>query len=347
MACTKLAKVHVGADVRTIGYRAFADCTELQEINLTDRITTFGDYYGTSETFRGCINLDNIVLGKRISAMGTKVFVNCTGLTTVTVNNGCELIGEACFYGCAKLSGIDLPESVISIGAEAFYGCSAMITAIIGDGVTSIGHNAFQNCSSLATVSLGDGLKTIGYRAFKGCASLTGIVIPDYVTSLTDYYGTSETFNGCTALVNVTLGKRINSMGSSVFGNCPNIEYITIKDGCSVVGEKCFNGCDKIKYIHNNCTEIPTTSSNAFSSYTATLYVPAESLDAYKVHEVWGQFFAVLDITTSGIADISTDDSTNGVAGYYDLSGRHSSTSHHGITIIRLKNGTVRKVMIK
>ena len=73
--------------------------------------------------------------------------------------------------------------------------------------VTAIGNLAFQNCIHLTAVTIGSNVTTIGYQAFIGCDELEEIVIPANVTTLGDYYGTSNTFKGCTNLTNASKKK--------------------------------------------------------------------------------------------------------------------------------------------
>ncbi len=145
----------------------------------------------------------------------------------------------------------------------------------------------------MSNVVLGRNLKTIGYRAFDGCTSLTEIVLPDYVTTLINSFGTSETFRNCTSLKKVTLGKRISSMGTAVFSGCSNLQEVVINDGLSVISENCFSGCTAIKTITNYCVELPTTSTKAFPSTiynTAALYIPEASYATYTATEPWSNF---------------------------------------------------------
>ena len=60
-----------------------------------------------------------------------------------------------------------------------------------------------------------------------------------------------------------------------------------------MIGGKCFNGCDNIQTIVNNCVELPETAANAFSSYTAALYVPEESFATYQTTEPWSKFSTI------------------------------------------------------
>lgn len=148
----------------------------------------------------------------------------------------------------------------------------------------------------MKTLSLGENLKQIGVRAFSGCSSLIEVVIPDYVTTIANSYGTSETFSGCKALKKITLGKRINSMGSRMFSDCPNVAEITIKAGCSVIGNECFYGSTNISIIKNYCEEIPTTGDKVFSNYNATLYVPESAIEDYKATAPWSNFLDIKDV---------------------------------------------------
>jgi hypothetical protein len=206
-------------------------------------------------------------------------------------------IPNAAFKGCTSLTTVDIPESVTKIEEEAFNGCTALASATIGDGVITIGKTAFENCKGLTKVIIGSNVKSIGYRAFSNCVSLKEVVLPEYVTTLESVYPeVSETFRNCTALAKVTLGKRINSMGSSVFTGCTNLQQVVIMDGCSVINSKCFNGCNNIQTITNYCVELPTTAADAFSSYTAALYVPEASYSLYKATEPWSKFGTIATI---------------------------------------------------
>ena len=297
--CNKLASVKMGADVRTIGYRAFAFCTELSSINLTDQIRTFAvrnGAYNDNEAFAGCTSLTEVVIGRKVESMGTGVFLDCTGLKTVEIHDGCALIGEKCFQGCTSLEEVVIPESVSEIQENAFNGCSALTNATIGDGVTTIGASAFAGCKQMKTLTIGADVRTIKYRAFYGCAALEEVTIPDYCTTLAvqnSAYDNGEQFMDCISLRKVTLGKRITSMAASVFAGCKALEQVIIKDGCAVIGKNCFKGCDNIVTIKNYCTEVPSTADNAFSSYTASLYVPLSSIDDYKAASPWKKFLTI------------------------------------------------------
>ena len=42
-----------------------------------------------------------------------------------------------------------------------------------------------------------------------------------------------------------------------------------------------------------------------------------------------------------------TTDETTDIEGYYDLNGRRIATPQHGVNIVKMKNGTTRKIIMK
>ena len=277
-SCDKLTTVNMGSDVRTIGWQAFANCINLEAITLTDNLVTLAErnsVYDNGEQFMGCTSLTDVTIGAKVAEMGSGVFLNCTALKNVTIKNGCALIGKSCFKGCTKLPAVTIPntveeirdeafsgcvalkniiipQSVITIGNEAFYGCTAMTTATIGDGVTSIGAQAFQNCNKLGSVHLGNDVRTIGYRAFAFCTELSEINLTDQIKTFeqrNSVYSNAETFQGCTSLTRVVLGKKVESMGTGLFLDCTKLKTVEIHDGCAYIGEMCFQGCTSLTEI--------------------------------------------------------------------------------------------------
>ena len=79
-----------------------------------------------------------------------------------------------------------------------------------------------------------------------------------------------------------------------------------------------------------------------FQEYTATLIVPAGSLETYRQHPVWGLFTNIVEDTTTAVKEIKNSELSN--SKFFDLNGRRltSKPTRRGIYI---NNG--RKMMIK
>ncbi len=106
-----------------------------------------------------------------------------------------------------------------------------------------------------------------------------------------------------------------------------------------------FTNCFKIESVICEYEVPPTAEDRAFENEgdneelgitgRATLYVPAEAIEAYRAHPEWGKFKEILPIT-NGVTDVTADETTEVIATeYYDLSGRRlQAPAASGITIV-------------
>ena len=131
----------------------------------------------------------------------------------------------------------------------------------IQNSVTTIGNYTFYYCEGLTSINIPNGVTTIGNSAFSYCSGLTSVAIPNSVTSIG-----SSAFNSCSSLTSVTIPDSVTSIGYNAFQSCRGLTSVTIQ-----------------------ATTPPTLSnSNAFSNTNnCPIYVPAESVDAYKTATNW------------------------------------------------------------
>ncbi len=202
-----------GYPVTAIGTYAFASCTSLTKITISDSVTTIGDY-----AFNSCANLTQIAIPDSVTTIGDYAFDFCSNLTTVTLGNGVTAIGKSAFSECRSLSSVTLGDSLISIGKSAFNNCINLTSVAIPDSVTTIGEQAFYNCASMTQVILPDSITTIEDYVFFSCTSLNTIILPERVTSICD-----NAFLGCDGLTSITIGGSVATIGSSAFRNCPGL----------------------------------------------------------------------------------------------------------------------------
>ena len=172
-------------------------------------------------------------------------------------------LGESCFEECSSLKDIIIPDSVTSLGSYCFQNCSSLKDIIIPDSVTSLGSYCFQNCSSLTSVTISDSVTSLGSSCFDSCSSLSAITIPDSVTSL----------------------------GGSCFRYL-SLSSITIPDSVTSIGSSCFVYCSKLTSVTCKAINPPTLGSGVFNYTPSTIviYVPAESVDAYKSATNWSSY---------------------------------------------------------
>ena len=180
-------------------------------------------------------------------------------------------IGYMVFYNCTSLTSITIPNSVTRIGQEAFYKCSSLTSITIPNSVTSIGYEAFYGCTYLTSITIGSGVTSIGSGTFYDCRSLTSITIPSSVTSI----------------------------GSIAFRGCSSLTSITIGSGVTSIDEYAFYECSSLTDVYCYAENVPSTGSNVFYESpisSATLHVPARSVNSYKSQSPWSRFGRIVAI---------------------------------------------------
>ena len=208
------------------------------------------------------------------------------------------------------------------IGCGAFYGCTSLISATIPNSVTKIEDDIFRDCTCLTSITIPSSVTEIGYRAFYGCTSLTSVTIPNSVTKIV-----CEIFRDCTCLTSITI---------------PN--SVTEIDG------EAFYGCTSLTSVYCYAEKVPITEYNPFYGVplsSATLHVPATSLEAYKTSEPWRKFGNIVALTDEEMDVKPIDNDESSINDVYDLSGRQQTKLKKGINIVRMSNGTIRKFMIR
>ena len=214
--------------------------------------------------FGGCSNLTSVTIPNSVTSIGDGAFENCTGLTSVTIPNSVTNIGDGAFENCTGLTSITIPNSVTTIGVQAFYYCSSLASVEIPNSVTSIENQVFEGCTGLTSVTIPNSVTSIGEYAFINCSGLTSVTIPNSVTNIE--YGA---FSGCSSLTSVTIPNSVTNIGDYAFRDCSGLTSVI----CQAITP-------------------PTLGQNAWFGLgkTIPIYVPAESVDAYKAAANWSTY---------------------------------------------------------
>ena len=174
------------------------------------------------------------------------------------------------------------------IGDYAFNLCASLESITIPNSVTSIGINAFNNCTSLRSIMIPSGVTNIKNSAFSMCYALGSISIPSSVTSIED-----NAFRYCTSLRSIMIPSGITNIKSNAFSMCYALGSISIPSSVTNIGDSAFNSCYGVGAYHIKPTTPPTLASTAvFKNIQpdCVMYVPSESLEAYKTASNWSTY---------------------------------------------------------
>lgn len=183
--------------------------------------------------------------------------------------------------------GLIIPSGVTNIGTSAFYGWTYLQNITIPNSVTIIGREAFGNCEFLTEIRIPENVTYIGNSAFSGCQRLTSVNIPSGVTKIE-----RGLMQNCSALKSINIPSGVTTIEQNAFYSCFNLISVNIPSGVTKIGDGAFQGCSSLTSAIINATTPPTTDGyqKPFNYTTCPIYVPAESVDAYKAATGWVKY---------------------------------------------------------
>ena len=305
--------------VEGIGKNAFNPVGLMSEESETTSITIPNTVtYIDDGAFAGCSLLTSIVIPDAVTAIKSNTFSGCYSLTSVIIPDAVTSIGDGSFYGCRALTNITLPNAVTSIGDWAFSDCAGLTSITIPNAVATIGNRCFSNCGSLTRIEVENDnpiydsrdncnaiIETASNTLIFGCMNT---LIPNTLSAINEY-----AFWGCSGLVKLTIPDAVTSIGDWAFYGCSSLSKVSFGEAVTSIGELIFHSCNSLTNIICRSTTPATVTKNTFNGYScdiytqATLFVPNESLEAYRAHDVWGQFSRIVPFIGGGPGDVNGD----------------------------------------
>ena len=321
--CSKLEDTVLGESLKSIGNSAFKDCASLRGITIPDSVTGIGDW-----CFSGCGSLAYAKIGAGVSVIPDEAFYNCKSLPEITIPKTVESIGDEVFYGCTSLAGVTIADRETELklgsnGSNPMFSSCPLKSVYIGGNIT-YGTSAYD-----------------GYSPFYRNTSLETVRITDKETEISE-----NEFYGCTSLKSVSMGDGIDTIGRYAFSGCSALESFSFGTGLKSIGDEAFSDCTGMKKLVSKTAVPPVCGSQALddiNKWECTLYVPQESLDAYKSAAQWKEFFFL----ETGIKNVPNTSSSATESARYSTDGTRIASPQKGINIIRMSDGTVKKVLVK
>lgn len=326
-----ISKIVIPSSVITLGESSFDYCSQLVDVNIEDGSQVLNIDYDSSNKaicFNGC-PIRKLYIGRTIEIWhATKsVFGDLSNTSEIEIGPYVTALNDCLLKGASKISSLKIPASV-----------------------TYLGEGAFDGCVGLKSVIFEDGANTLKYTSSGGSDAMFHDSPLDYI-----YIGRDFNSSNCGLFINTPITKI--DISASVtelvdFSYLDKLQEINIPSSVTKILGFGFYGCDNLSRIICNSTIPPTfeTYSEGFSNSAfanATLYVPTGCVKAYEDAKVWGNFFDIQELSSSGINEVSNVGKENHADVFYDANGVRHKNLIKGLNITKTKNGIVKKIYVK
>ena len=264
MNCSMIEEINLSDGVTSIGKRAFYECESLKVLNIGTGLSSFDlDAFNSLFNTELEINFDE----------NNEYFVKLDGIyyhrdplslfyvpesVTGSVNfpEGLETVSKSAFKSYTKITSIHIPKSVINIEEGAFSSCS-----MLGN-ITVDSENEFY-CSVDGVLYTKDMKTLLCFPAQKNGS----FNVPNEVTRIADY-----SFSG-SGVTSVSIPNSVKVIGVDAFNYCHSLENVTISPGLITISEGAFS------YSNLQSINIPYTVTTigryAFASTNLkTIFIP-------------------------------------------------------------------------
>ena len=147
------------------------------------------------------------------------------------------------------------------------------------------GGTNFNFLAQITDVNWPSGIESIDSYSLYKCSGLICVRIANWVTSIGDY-----AFTYCSSLTSVTIPNSVTSIGNFALYECSSLTSITIPNSVTSIGNGAFTYCSSLTSITVEATTPPTLGGMVFNdTNNCPIYVPAESVDAYKAATNWSE----------------------------------------------------------
>ena len=329
--CSKLTSMTIPNSVTSIGIGAFEGCTGFTSVTIPNSVTNIGN-----NAFYGCTGLTSVTIeadtpptigiycfyyyedGKDFP-LNISIYVPCGSLDTYKTAEGWSDYASLIRYA---------PYSSYNINKKAENGH-----------ITTSSTNIFTMCDTehpvICTANPNRGCYFVRWadgntenpRTIELTQDTTMEAIFDYLLTgkcgkdsaltwtfepasmalnITGKGALSENYTYGTFIESLTIGNEVTTIGEDAFYKCTNLKNVIIGSAVKVLEKRAFYNCSSIETITCYSMRPPTVNQDALYGldYSTIVYVPADYLNTYKMHDAWGLY----DVRPLGATSAETED---------------------------------------
>lgn len=313
--------------------------------------------------------LSSVTLPEGLEFVDNWAFGECQ-LTGVTIPSTLKTLCVSVFSG-SKLKSVVVPPTVETIAVNAFYNCRDLTDLTISDGVKRIGQDAFGKCGMTA-VDIPASVNLIVEEAFRETpverftvdaansqySSDGGVLYSKDKKTLCAFpiarageytvpSGVEKVMAGAfygSRLTKVELSEGVKEVGANGFNSSEQLSTVILPSTLEWLGDYAFAFSYNIKDVYAKMQN-PFDLESAVFTCNATLHVPAGTKSAYEMAAAWSKFDKIEEIDYAGISNTAAAGAPSEVA-RYNVSGQRVNSSDKGFVLMKMSDGTVRKVIL-
>lgn len=300
--CLSLKEVNLPLGIQKIEASTFADCGSIEKISLPSSLKSVA-----SNAFGGCESVKYAVVDELSdwfeidfenqrahpfynSYKNKPQLMNKSGkvLSSIYVEsvdvNGLKVVKD---YSLIGYNGsVTLDNNIRVIGRNAFYG-SSIKEITMPSKLDSIATAAFGNCDSLLIMRINDVEK---WLKVKLAGSSSHPLARASYESHTSMYGSDGK-----PIYQIQIPRSVSEIPDYCFYGHKDLRRIELGDyngsNLNKIGKYAFYRCSSLTHVYIRTANPPTLGDNAFEQCSEKLkiYVPKESLDAYKAAPGWSE----------------------------------------------------------
>jgi hypothetical protein len=373
--CSSLANITIPKAVTSIGNYTFYGCKALKNVVMEDReedsnkerFTQFADWTSTNKNHSSSTSSNtytfNVIAGDVLNFNYTVSSESGYDYLTITLN-GTQIVkvsGEKSGSytktftedGSVTLKVSYTKDSSSSSGSDQARVFNIALNGVISTDLV-LGSNGssplFSSCP-LDYVYIGRNISyskssSYGYSPFYRNTSLRSVEITDRETEISE-----NEFYGCTNLKEVKIGEGVTTIGDWAFSGCSSLDYFAFGSAVKDIGKEAFSDCTAMTRLISRATTPPTCGTQALddiNKWNCKLYIPIGAASAYQNADQWKDFFFVEEGDPTPVERIEADTEKEAeIIGIYDLNGTKKQSMQRGLNIVKMSNGTTRKIAIK
>ena len=355
-----------------VPYTLYLNDKEIKDLVIPNNVIEIG-----KKAFFGCSSITSVTIPNSVEIIGWSAFNGCENLTSVTIPNSVTIIGWSAFFGCNNLKSVTCLTKEALTNATSIFGSNAVLSeatlyvpsslvsaykaitpwnkfgkilAIVDivpmeeEVKISFSENITEETDLSSTV-IDNVYVTLdkegndGYDVERKCIMLATTVTDEQITAIVNKEmvdeSVKENFNGL--IFEVPAGSGTISLTMQTKGN----SALNVKIGGGEVQKfvQPEQGIVKIPYIVESDTYVYLYGANLTNNVQRR--VSAQDLEnGVLIYDLkWNPN------ESTGVAAIETK--KNNRISIYMMDGRQTKALQKGINIIRMSDGTTKKVLVK